>query len=113
MSDPLAQYHDKLNATVVEALGKVAAEMGGLRADMANQAAQAKSYQNVTMQHSARIVALEKRADDIEHAAGRRRTDARAYLWVQGLIGGALALAILFVGLALWRIAAFVEVLAR
>lgn len=111
--DPLAQYHDSLNAAVVQALQGVTAEVGGLRRDLATQTDMFKGYQTVTMQHSQRIVALEVRADAIERGAGRRRTDALWFLITQAIIGGALAVVILVAALALWRVVALMEAWAR
>jgi hypothetical protein len=122
--DPLAAYHDRLNAAVVEALQGVTEQVGELRKEWAIRAEGMASYQRVTMQHSERIVALEadvrkveRQANEIatvaKQGAARRRTDTWAYLLVQGAIGVSLAAALAAVAIALWRIAGLVEVLAR
>jgi hypothetical protein len=111
--DYMAGLHGALNAEVVKALQGVSEQMGAIRQEWQNQAGTLASYQRVTMENSQRIVALERRADRAEQTAAQRKMTDRVYLWLLGTIGGALSLAILVVGVALWRIAALVEVLAR
>jgi hypothetical protein len=120
--DPLAAYHDRLNATVVEALQGVSKEISDLRQEWANSSVSMDSYRKVTMQHSERIVNLELRHDRLEGrvvsvetlARGRRKTDAPFYLALQTARDIAMIAAILFVGWGLARIAAtLAEMLTR
>lgn len=100
--DPLAQYHDKLNATVVEALREATSAVADLRKDMQTIGERQATTNRIVMDTTQRLIALEK-----------SRLAGVVALSVQAFVGFLLCVAIVFVGVALWRIAELVELLAR
>lgn len=62
-TDPLAAYHDRLNAVVLEALTTIQTQVQGLRTDMQDLSTRLATSQRVASENAQRLIELETRTN--------------------------------------------------